>query len=62
MRESTANGAALAWLIIPETRSVEIYRADGSVETVAGATEIRGERPVEGFVLKVDRIWKGIQA
>ena len=32
MREWTANGAVLAWLIVPETRSVEIYRANGSVE------------------------------
>lgn len=62
MREWTANGAVLAWLIIPETRSVEIYRVDGSVEEVSGASEIRGEGPVEGFVLKLDRIWKGIQA
>jgi Uma2 family endonuclease len=62
MREWTANGAALAWLIIPETRSVEIYRADGSFETVTEATEIRGEGPVEGFVLRLERIWKGIQA
>jgi Uma2 family endonuclease len=62
MREWTANGAVLAWLIIPETRSVELYRTDGSVEAVAGASEVRGEAPVEGFVLKLDRIWKGIQA
>ncbi|HME11136.1 MAG TPA: Uma2 family endonuclease [Bryobacteraceae bacterium] len=62
MREWTANGVALAWLIIPETRSVEIYRADGSVEAVAGASEIRGEGPVERFVLRLERIWTGIQA
>jgi Uma2 family endonuclease len=62
MREWTANGAALAWLIIPETHSVEIYRADGSVEEIGGASEIRGEGPIEGFVLRLERIWKGIEA
>ena len=62
MREWTANGAVLAWLIVPETRSVEIYRANGSVEEVNGTSEIRGEGPVEGFVMKLNRIWQGIQA
>jgi Uma2 family endonuclease len=62
MREWTAYGAVLAWLINPETRSVEIYRADGSVEEVAGPDEIAGEGPVQGFVLRLERIWKGIQS
>jgi len=61
MREWTANGAVLAWLIIPETRSVEVYRADGSVKELNELAEVSGEGPVEGFVLRLDRIWKGIQ-
>ena len=60
MREWTAHGAMLAWLIVPETRSVEIYRADGSVEVVAEPAEVLGEGSVRGFALRLDRIWKGI--
>ena len=62
MREWTANGVLLAWLIIPETRSVEIYRAEGPVETISNAMQIEGEGPVEDFVLRLSRIWQGIQA
>jgi len=32
MREWIENGAQLAWLIDPESRGVEIYRANGGVE------------------------------
>jgi len=60
MREWTANGVSLGWLINPEIRSVEIYRADGSSEAILEPSEIRGEGPVEGFVLRLERIWKGI--
>ena len=61
MKEWTSNGAELAWLIIPETRSVEIYRADGSVEEIKEPAEVAGVGPVEGFTLRLERIWKGIQ-
>jgi hypothetical protein len=41
---------------------VEIYSADGSAREMAGLSEIRGEGPVEGFVLNLERIWQGIRA
>jgi Uma2 family endonuclease len=59
MKEWIANGISIAWLIIPESRTVEIYRADGSVEMLTGPSEIRGEGAVEGFVLKTEKIWQG---
>lgn len=62
MREWTANGAALGWLIIPETRTVEVFRADGSHEVLPGAQQVSGEGPVAGFVLNLDRIRTGIKA
>jgi hypothetical protein len=52
----------LGWLIIPETRTVEIYRGDGSSEVMHDASEVQGEGAVAGFVLKLERIWAGIQA
>ena len=62
MREWIANGVEIAWMIVPETRSVEIYRGNGSVESLTGISEVRGEGPVSGFVLDLDRIWTGIRA
>jgi hypothetical protein len=50
----------LAWLVIPETQTVEIYRGDGSAQEVCQPAELAGERPVQGFVLRLERIWKGI--
>lgn len=60
MREWTDNGVTLAWLVIPETQSVEFYRADGSREVFANPAQVSGEGPVQGFTLRLDRIWKGI--
>ena len=62
MREWIANGVELAWMIVPETRFVEIYRGNGSVETLTGVSEIKGEGPESGFVPDLDRIWTGIRA
>jgi len=62
MREWTSNGVLLTWLINPETRTVEIYRADGSTELLAACSEVTGEGQVQEFVLQLGRIWQGIQA
>jgi Uma2 family endonuclease len=62
MREWTSNGVALAWLILPETRSVEIYRADGSVAVLAEPAEVAGTGPVQGFVLRLARFGREIKA
>jgi Uma2 family endonuclease len=61
MREWTANGVQLGWLIIPETRSVEIYRAGGANAVLIEPAEVLGEGPVQGFVLRLGRIWQGIR-
>jgi Uma2 family endonuclease len=53
MREWTANGVPLAWLVIPETQTVEIYRGDGSAQEVCQPAELAGEGPVQGFVLRL---------
>ena len=57
MREWIANGAQLGWLIDPETRSLEIYRAGREPETLTAQDALSGERPVEGFVLDLTSIW-----
>jgi len=57
MHEWIANGAQLAWLINPDTQTVEIYRSNGEVETRNGCTSIAAESPVDGFVLDLAPVW-----
>ena len=57
MAEYLTQGAQLGWLIDPENRSVEIYRADGEVEKRSGIDTIDGEGPVAGFVLDLVSVW-----
>jgi len=46
------NGCQLAWLIIPEKKETQIYRADGSIEIVKGFNrKISGEKVLAGFEL-----------
>jgi Uma2 family endonuclease len=57
MREYIEQGAELGWLINPAKRTVEIYRPNGSVETLAEVKKIAGEGPVAGFVLNLKYVW-----
>jgi Uma2 family endonuclease len=57
MQEWIANGVSLAWLIDPEERTVEIYRAGAAPEVLTEPAEVVGEGPVAGFVLKMARVW-----
>ena len=52
-----ASGAALGWLINPFARTVTLYRTYGAPETLRGVTHVRGEGPVDGFVLPTSRIF-----
>lgn len=62
MREWIENGAALAWLIDPERRAVEIYRAAQAPEVLENASGIQGEGPVTGFTLNLQRVWEPLSA
>lgn len=57
MREWIGNGAQLAWLIDPESRSVEIYRPNGGVEILDNPESLQGEGPVAGFTLNLLPVW-----
>jgi Uma2 family endonuclease len=57
MREWIANGAQLGWLIDPEIRTVEVYRADREPELLAGAESIAAGDPLEDFVLDLRAVW-----
>lgn len=57
MREYIEQGAELGWLINPAKKTIEIYRPNGSVETLADVKKIAGEGPVTGFVLNLKYVW-----
>jgi Uma2 family endonuclease len=57
MREWIDNGAQLAWLIDPESSTVEIYRPNGGVEVLTSPEWLKGESPVEGFILDLLPVW-----
>jgi Uma2 family endonuclease len=57
MREWLANGAQLAWLIDPETRTVEICRPNREPEVLANPESLAGEGLIDGFVLELRTVW-----
>ena len=58
MGEWLRNGAALAWLIDPERRVVEVYRSGAQPEVMEGTMAVRGEGPVTGFALDLTHVWQ----
>jgi Uma2 family endonuclease len=58
MREYLENGAKLGWLIDPQRQIVEVYRDNGTVETLANPTQISGESVLPGFVLDLSEIFE----
>ena len=57
MHEWIDNGARLAWMIDPESRSAEVYRPGADVEFLSDLDTLFGEGPVAGFVLHLPPIW-----
>jgi len=57
MESWIVNGAALGWLIDPERRVVEVYRAGESAEVWENPTSVQGTGCVSGFELVMGRVW-----
>lgn len=57
MEDWIANGARLGWLIDPYKQQVFVYRDGRPPEQFTG-NELAGEGPVQGFTLKLARVWK----
>jgi len=57
MEEYMDNGARLGWLINPQERQVEIYRAGQQVEVLQSPLTLSGEDVLTGFVLDLRRIF-----
>jgi len=57
MQEYIANGASLAWMIDPKTRTIEVYRPNRQPESLTEIDSLSGEGPVAGFVLDLRPVW-----
>ena len=55
-----ANGAQLGWLIDGDARTIHVYRKNRPPKTHRTITELAGEGPVKGFVLKLAAVWRGL--
>ena len=60
MEQWIANGALLAWLIDGDAQTVYVYRKNHAVKAHRAVAKLAGEGPVEGFVLQLAAIWKGL--
>jgi len=60
MENWISNGAAEGWLIDADERRVWIYTGQGVREAINPA-HVSGEGPVEGFVLELDEIYRGLK-
>ncbi len=56
-RRYLAQGTQMVWLVYPETRALELYRADGSTQTLSGADVIEGGATLPGFRVNVSEIF-----
>ena len=57
MQEYIENGVRLAWLIDPQTQTVEIYRQNGDREILQSPTNLQGEDILPNLVLDLSRIF-----
>jgi len=57
LQQYLANGVRLAWLLVPETRTVYIGRPGQPLEELVDPTELSGETVLPGFVLPLAEIW-----
>lgn len=58
MEEYIANGVQLGWLILPEERSVIIYRPGQEAELLSNIDSISGDPTLRGFTLDLRPVWK----
>ena len=64
MDQYIANGARLGFLIDPYERSVDVYRPGPghSPEHLVAPDRIAGDPELPGFVLELERIWRGLRS
>jgi len=61
MEQWIANGVQLGWLIDGDAKTVYVYREGYAPKTHKGVLQLAGEGPIDGFVLNLKAIWKGLK-
>jgi Uma2 family endonuclease len=56
MREYLDNGLRLGWLLDPETKRVEVYRGDRTVEILENPNQLSGKDVLSDFILNLTGI------
>jgi Uma2 family endonuclease len=56
VQEYLSAGVRMVWVILPETRSVEIYRSDGTVSLITDPADLDGEDVIPGFSIPLAKI------
>jgi Uma2 family endonuclease len=57
LKFSTANGCPLGWLIDPERKTVEVYRAGGSRSRLADDSALEGEPVLPGYRVPISELF-----
>ena len=57
MQEYLDNGTRLGWLIDPESKQVQIYRQNQTIEVQNAPNSLSGEDILPGFELDLQEIW-----
>ncbi len=52
-------GVSLLWVVIPETRTIHIHRADGTAAFLRSGDTLDGENVLPGFRADLDKLFEG---
>jgi Uma2 family endonuclease len=58
VQEWLTHGTKLVWIIEPTSRTVNVYRADGSAALLDNSTVLDGEDVLPGFTMKLTAIFR----
>ena len=54
---SMLHGVRLVWVVYPNTRAVDVYRAGGAIETLGEDDSLDGHEALPGFTCDVSAIF-----
>ena len=57
-RRYLERGTQMVWLVYPESRTVELYRADAAMQTLSGDDVIEGSATLPGLRVAVSEIFQ----
>lgn len=57
MQEYISNGLRLGWLVNPQDRQVEVYKANRVKRVLENPKQVDGEDVLPGFVFELSILW-----